>query len=382
MRASEFEREDAARAALTERLDREIAQDTYWRDDRRANGHDPATTSIAPSLSGVDLCDIEIDLNTPYIVKGLLTAQSLIGIVGEPGCGKTFFATDLACHIAASLVWRGHKIRGGLVIYAALEGAHSAKNRFGAWRKEFASHMTGSIPLRLTPGPVNLRDPAHVEALIEFVKRTESEHGTRCQMVFVDTLSRSMAGGDENSPEDMGALIRGGDAVRQRCETAVGLVHHLGKDRARGARGHSSLIAALDTEIEIAEEGDIRIATATKQRDLASGGQWPFKLRVVELGTDGDGDPVTTCLCDRVNLEDMPVSKKSPRGKIQQQLLRHLEDEHRAGTTVWSVADIRKIATEHLKASRQAAHAATQALLDATFLSQTVGGLMLADPPK
>jgi len=34
------------------------------------------------------------------------------------------------------------------------------------------------------------------------------------------------------------------------------IIHHSGKDKNKGARGHSSLRAAVDTEIEIKVDGD------------------------------------------------------------------------------------------------------------------------------
>jgi len=73
-------------------------------------------------------------------------------------------------------------------------------------------------------------------------------------------------------------------------------VHHSGKDQARGARGHSLLRAATDTEIEIIDNGGIRTATVTKQRDLECTGQFAFKLKPVEIGTDRRGKPITSCV--------------------------------------------------------------------------------------
>jgi RecA-family ATPase len=48
-----------------------------------------------------------------------------------------------------------------------------------------------------------------------------------------------MAGGNENAPDDMGALVRNIDRLRAETGAAVLLVHHTGKDTSRGARGHS-----------------------------------------------------------------------------------------------------------------------------------------------
>ena len=89
------------------------------------------------------------------------------------------------------------------------------------------------------------------------------------------------------------------------------VVHHSGKDTLKGARGHSSLRAATDTEIELTTEGDVILAEARKQRDMAGGRVFAYRLVEVELGHDQDGDPVTTC---RVEPCDTPDRKPKISG--------------------------------------------------------------------
>jgi hypothetical protein len=61
-------------------------------------------------------------------------------------------------------------------------------------------------------------------------------------------------------------------------------------------RGHSSLIAALDAAIEVTRSGDQRSWQVAKSKDGEDGTAHPFKLEVVELGMDNDGDPITSCV--------------------------------------------------------------------------------------
>jgi hypothetical protein len=74
------------------------------------------------------------------------------------------------------------------------------------------------------------------------------------------------------------------------------VVHHTGKDASKGLRGHSSLHAALDTAIEVRRDGDNREWLIAKSKDGEDGGVHAFKLEVVELGSDEDGDPITSCI--------------------------------------------------------------------------------------
>jgi hypothetical protein len=288
-----------------------------------ANGHAVATHR----LRGIDFGDMRPHLTDGYLIKGVLPRSGLIGIIGPTGSGKMFLATDLAVHIAAGRPWRERKVKRGLVVYAALEGAESAENRFVACR-EFGGFQ-GCLPLRLTASPVNLRERADVEALIAFISAAETDHHEPVVAVFIDTLSRAMAGGDENASDAMTALIAGADTLRLRTKAAVILVHHHGKDESRGARGHSSLAAALDTAIEISLQSTTRVATVTKQRDLQSGTRLTFELQPAALGKDDDGDTVTTCMVR--HLHDAPTAdaRRRPSGKNQGLLLAALQEWQR-----------------------------------------------------
>lgn len=70
------------------------------------------------------------------------------------------------------------------------------------------------------------------------------------------------------------------------------IVHHSGKDKAKGARGHSLLRAATDTEIKI----DKQKVSITKQRDMDASKPLRFCLREINLGKDSDGDLITSCV--------------------------------------------------------------------------------------
>src|SRR5690606_1496170 len=127
-------------------------------------------------------------------------------------------------------------------------------------------------------------------------------------LIVVDTLSRALAGGDENASTDMGALVRNVDALRRKVRAHIMLVHHSGKDRAKGARGHSLLRAATDTEIEISK-GEIVV---TKQRDIDGSFSRGFVLEPVEIGRDAEGDPVTSCTIRLVSKADLPPGEVTP----------------------------------------------------------------------
>lgn len=255
-------------------------------------------TPAAPGLPLVYWHDIKPAIAGADFVEGLLIEGAMTVVYGPSNCGKTFFCTDLAIHVATGRKWRGREIDPGGVIYCALEGAHGISNRVAAFRKRHGLEGV-EVPFAIIPVTLDLLDPeADTNRLIDAIQAASAEMGCKVKLVVLDTLSRAMSGGNENSPEDMGALVSNGDRIRQVTGSHVLWVHHSGKDQAQGARGHSLLRAATDTEIEISRPDKDSPSTAkvTKQRELEIDGAWTFTLERVELGTDRRGKPVSSCV--------------------------------------------------------------------------------------
>ncbi|MFG1361022.1 AAA family ATPase [Xanthobacter pseudotagetidis] len=220
------------------------------------------------------------------LIKGLLDQGAMTVLYGESNVGKTFVAMDIAHHVATGRSWGGMKTTRLPVVYVAAEGGRGAKKRAAALRLRRGD--PGDL-FRFLISPVDLlRSSADLQPLVTMLRELPQAPG----LIVVDTLSRAMAGGDENSSTDMGAMVKHLDALRSATGAHVLVVHHSGKDTSKGARGHSLLRAATDTEIEIQNN---RIMV-TKQRDLDRAWSSGFSLDVVELGRDADGDPVTSCV--------------------------------------------------------------------------------------
>lgn len=236
-------------------------------------------------LSFHDAADSALDDHGAPLIKGLLDMGAMTILYGPSNVGKTFVAMDLAYHVGAGLPYAGMKTAKGCVIYVAAEGGRGAKRRVRALREKFQGH---DVQFLLLPASIDLRRPdADLKPLISAIQ----DLGVPVLLIVVDTLSRAMAGGDENSSVDMGHIVTHFDALRAHTAAHLMVVHHSGKNIAAGARGHSLLRAATDTEIEIGD-GVIEV---TKQRDLDKSWSTGFALDVHTLGVDSDGDPITSC---------------------------------------------------------------------------------------
>ena len=262
--------------------------------------YDPETGEFkAPEWAGLPLVfagDVQPVTEATDFVEDLLREKEFSVIYGESNCGKTFFMLDLAMHVALGMKWRGKQVDQGGVIYAALEGGHGTKNRIVAFREHHK--ITQDIPLAIIPSNINFLDiEGDITKLVEAVQYAKNRLGN-VKLIVIDTLARAISGGDENSSTDMGQLIINADILRGITGAHIAFVHHCGKDSAKGARGHSSLRAAVDTEIEIARENTDAPSTikVVKQREMEMIEDMAFSLSRTVLGVNKRGKEVISCV--------------------------------------------------------------------------------------
>lgn len=267
--------------------------------DNRLNGEQPASrveSDKARSRLGVlHLAEaIKGAKSNPYLVKGLVDRGTLVVRYGPANSGKTALEIDMAMHVATGRPYDGRAVNSGLVIYLAAEGGRGVRNRLKAWLKANKADNPGKIPFFLILGQVDLLNGKKgADLLISAIREAEQQCGQPCVYLVIDTLSRALAGGDENSSKDMGLLVKNVDAIRQIVGCTITLIHHTGKDRDRGARGHSLLLGAVDTEMEVEGMNGSGAVRVTKQRDLPIEKERYFKLESVDIGWDDDAGPVT-----------------------------------------------------------------------------------------
>jgi hypothetical protein len=276
------------------------AADSAWKSERRR---------LQPYSLG-ELQDLPA---REYLVKGVLDRGGASVLYAESNTGKSFVSIDIGMHIALGREWCGRRVKNGKVLYIAAEGGLGFHERVRA----FQSHhnLTQDIPFYLLPSPVNFCSQA--EDAEEVIR--EAAILGQVDLIVIDTLSRAMSGGNENDSGDMGSFVKYCDLIREKTKAHILIVHHSGKDTTRGARGHSLLRAAVDTEIELTKSEDgIVTVEIKKQRDGRTGDKFNFMLDSVELGTDQDGDPITSCVLAKSDNE--PAKRPTVGGRQKRAL--------------------------------------------------------------
>lgn len=253
-----------------------------------------------------------------YLIKGILYANSVSAIYGPPGSAKTFVVLDMAAAIASGTLWNGRRVKKAGVLYIGLEGKRGVRKRIQALKKR--GKLKDGDPfacLNTEKEQLNLMKEEHVDKMVEAIKAFQAEVGMTTGIAFVDTLARATAGGDENSARDLGLAVVHASMIQERTGWGVCPIHHSGKDITKGMRGSNALLGGLDTVMQVARhdlDRSIRVIRLEKQRDEDDNDAGIYtKLEIVELGTDRDGDPVTTCVLRFLEKEEIPVKaeKKS-----------------------------------------------------------------------
>jgi phage/plasmid primase-like uncharacterized protein/KaiC/GvpD/RAD55 family RecA-like ATPase len=253
-------------------------------------------TAVIDKLKVVFGDQLGSDYEAPdELVEGLMTIGSSVVVYGDSNSGKTFWALSVATAIATGTECYGRKTDPGLVVYLASEAPASIRSRMQAIKKFHGCNLEN---LAMVPVPMNFYSgDQDAHDVIELVRAVEQIKGRPVRLIIGDTLARMSAGANENSGEDMGPVMARFDQVATATGAALMIIHHNGKDAAKGARGWSGIRAHIDTEIEVTEKDGTRSVTVTKQRELPSKGDTIyFKLEIIEMGTTKFGGAATTCV--------------------------------------------------------------------------------------
>ena len=256
--------------------------------------------------------EIEAAPRKSWLVDGLLGAGELSCTYGAPGCGKSVLAGDLAAHVAAGLPWFGRRVAQEAVLYFAAERPALVMRRFAAIR---ASRGWNDLPLAVVSGGLDLKsNRTDANAIITQALVLQKIAKRRVGLIVLDTVSRALNGGDENSSKDMGALVATLAHIQQATDAHLLALHHVPHEQQR-MRGHGALLAACDATLRVEKLSTVRIATLEKANDAIEGAKLAFTLASVELHRDPETGQITSApVVEAADTSEAP----SPTRKLSQ----------------------------------------------------------------
>ena len=229
-----------------------------------------------------------------WLIDGLWGRQA-VGIVGgEPKCGKSFLALDLAVAVAAGVPCLRRFAAdqpGPVLLFAAEDAGHIVRARLEGIASAAGARFDALDIAVIDVPALRLDHRADRQRLVQTVERV------RPRLVVLDPLVR-LHGVDENTVAEVAPILGFLRDVQRRFETAVLLVHHARKSGAtrpgQALRGSSELHAWGDSNLYLRRR-DRQILMTVEHRaapglndieiELADDGKGPaLRLRRVETG--------------------------------------------------------------------------------------------------
>lgn len=249
--------------------------------EARKLGHTAASINAEQFFRFVPVGELECKAPS-FLVDGLIETDTLGMVFGDPGCGKSFLAVDLALSVATGTPFHGWGVKKGSVFFIAGEGHNGLARRFQAWSTERGVSLKG-VPLFKSERAAQFLDGASAAAVAQAVDQMADQF-RHPSLIIVDTVARNFGPGDENSTSDMGAFIAAIDDLRARYPgCAVLLVHHSGHADKQRARGAMALKGALDCEFRIEKNESGLHIHCTKMKDADTPPTLHFELKTVRL---------------------------------------------------------------------------------------------------
>jgi hypothetical protein len=248
---------------------------------------------IPRQLLNIEAWDDIEDEPVEWLIQDVLPKRAFCALYGPPGSYKSFVALDIAEAVATGRAWMGREVQAaGAVLYIAGEGFGGIGARIKACKMH--NRTQAGAEIYVIRAAINMRSSAEdFDLLVASIKDLMEKSGVQFELVQIDTLARAFGGGNENNSEDMGAFIHNAGRIQRMLGCAMMVLHHSGKDATKGLRGHSSLLGAVDTQLEllkidatpnpsspIAGSG---ILTISKQKDGQDGLKIGFEMVKVEI---------------------------------------------------------------------------------------------------
>lgn len=254
--------------------------------------------------------EITFTAKEEWLVKRVLPRIGVAAIYGKPGSFKSFVAADIAFNVALGHDWAGRRVMPGSVVYIAAEGSSGFRKRKVGFERAHGK-LPANVPFHLISSAPNLG--MENGDLPELVSAIEAG-AIAPSLIVIDTLAQTLNSADENGA-GMVQFVANAGAIASRFKCLVLVVHHCGLSEEKRMRGHSSLNGAMDAVILCERrEGELTAnLTLQKLKDEVSDVHLSASLSRVVVGTDEDGDEISTLVVDGVEDAAPAAAVNKPR---------------------------------------------------------------------
>jgi phage/plasmid primase-like uncharacterized protein len=266
-------------------------------------------------------------LDEDWLVKGILPKEGKGLMSGQWGLYKTFVALDLAASVMTGKRFAGRRIcRRGGVLFIAAEGSGGIKKRLAglADHKYMVDGLLPFVWIDQCPPLLGKNANRYFSNMAKAAaKELEERFHLPLVLVIVDTLVAAAGWEDENDAAQGQTALNILEVISKATGALTLAVDHFGKDEERGTRGTTSKEGSADFVMALLGSRDLngkvdnpRLAIR-KVRDGLVGFEIPFAPKEITLGTDRDGDPVTTLIIEWGQSGDYVAKPRLPKLSVE-----------------------------------------------------------------
>lgn len=225
--------------------------------DRQQQGTSAHQDDLGSQLVFTSVADLtnEPELESQWLVEGILPVGALAVVVAKPKVGKSTLLRNLCLSVASGQAFLGRVTRQGRVLYLALEDK----------RSQVRSHFRAIGVKKDTPLEVFV-GASPTDALAQLRKCIERNPP---MLVVIDPLFRFIRVKDGNDYATITTALNPILALARDTGVAVALSHHApkaGRDDIDSPLGSTAIAGSVDTLIHIRRNGKVR-SLATVQRE-------------------------------------------------------------------------------------------------------------------
>jgi putative DNA primase/helicase len=230
-----------------------------------------------------------------YLINKILETDSHGLLAGGSMAFKTFVDLRMAYSICTGSNFFGYEVyTTGKVLYICGEGKGALSRRIKALKIVEGDFLGNLLVLDETISIDNAVQMAQLGMEIEKIKPV---------FIIFDTYSSLIGGVDENSNSEVSRSLK---LIRETCGNASSLVvHHYGKDAARGSRGAGAFKANVDFEFALVREENTMntVLSCVKMKDGEMFDDLNLTAHIVELGLIGQDGMQSSSLVLKPNVE-------------------------------------------------------------------------------
>jgi hypothetical protein len=244
----------------------------------------------------------------PWRIKGILPMNDNVLLMGPSRSGKTFECLDMLMHVMNGQPFAGRKVIPAGFIYLTYEGATGFENRLRAYLMHHGMTIDDLHSFAWLTRPPNLfASEDNVIALADEIVELAKTFKLPLGGIVVDTHNSATRGSSEVKSDDMNKIMSNYDTVKERAGAPLIVIGHTNAEGRH--RGNEQFFNNIETAILVErvytdhkktiEKRDdngrvVRRGKINKQREGDDRTSWEFVLESVEIGTDEDGDPITS----------------------------------------------------------------------------------------